>query len=223
MCFQRHNQKTHTWSVSRRIWWCILDKLFCYWGTNARRMLGVLLKEEEKKVRRDKKRIQGQTLYSKLFGEHSEVVIKWLAMIQGLWVQVVYVSAAVAIVIQSKLVKVWWQECTSCLYASFTDYSGCVSLRLLFLLYGLFSEVTKNLSLFSLRPSHEVQISAGSAETGLNKSSEQCRHSIHKHFETNASVLICSFFFSRLFISVAFIQAVWIKHNMSPLLAACLI
>lgn len=83
------------------------------------------------------KRIQGQTLYSKLFGEHSEVVIKWLAMIQGLWVQVVYVSAAVAIVIQAKLVKVWWQECTSCLYASFTDYSGCVSLRLLFLLYGL--------------------------------------------------------------------------------------
>lgn len=47
-------------------------------------MLGVLLKEEGKKVRRDKKRIQGQTLYSKLFGEHSEVVIKWLAMIQGL-------------------------------------------------------------------------------------------------------------------------------------------
>lgn len=59
----------------------------------------------------------------------------------------------------------------------------------------IFSEVTKNVSLFSLRPSHEVQISAGSAETGLNKSSEQCRHSICKHFETNASVLICSFFF----------------------------
>lgn len=59
-----------------------------------------------KESKERQKRIQGQTLYSKLFGEHSEVVIKWLAMIQGLRVQVVYVSAAVAIVIQSKLVKV---------------------------------------------------------------------------------------------------------------------
>lgn len=119
-------------------------------------------RRKESKERQN--RIQGQTLYSKLLGEHSEVVVKWFAMIQGFMSAGCHrdcgeVDKSMMTGIYIVLVRIFYRLFRMCFAEAFVPFERF-----------FISEVTKNLLLFSLRPSHEVQISAGSPVTGLNKS-----------------------------------------------------